>query len=273
MTSSSLSYHQVWSATILWGAPTAASRVPSDTRAWLESQPAAMPWLAQIDADRATLATAPADGSPYALLSDALDTADGKHDARARFIVATLHTYIERGGVLGALAKELLTVFFPDGAAVVNDTMLGEAARVSARAASLTADNRSKLARFSVASDDGTTRTLLDELNALQLEAAEVGRVWTERAAVASDGTVAAPADLLNAKRRLIATVREILAGLARLAKLGPPNGLDATGVIKSRALRDTWNEAVAQATANAAARSAGSATSAATPPVAPPAT
>jgi hypothetical protein len=271
MSSSSLSYHQAWTATILWGAPTAASPVATDTRAWLEHQPAAMPWLAQIDADRLVLASAPADGSPYALLTDALEQADTKHDARARFIVATLHAYIERGGALGSLAKEMLTVFFPDGASLVNDTILGEAARVTARATALTADARTKLARFSVGSDDGGSRTLLDDLVALQSEAAEVGRIWNDRASLASGGALPAPSDLLAAKRRLISTVRDILGSFGRLAKLGPPNGLDGTGLIKYHTLRDTWNEAVAQATANAAARNAAAGTASTGTPATPP--
>lgn len=257
MTSSSLSYHQAWTATILWGAPTATSPVASDTRAWLETQPVAMPWLAQIDEDRAILATAPADGSPYAVLTATLDVADANHDARVRFILATFDAYIARGGALGPVAKELRTVFFPDGGAVANDTILGEAARVAARTAALTADNRSKLQQFPVAGEGGAARTLLDEILTLQEFAEEVGRIWNERAALSSDRTLATPQALLAAKRRLITNVREVLGALGRLAKLGAPNGLNATGVIKYHSLRDVWNEAVAQATANAAARNA----------------
>lgn len=66
----------------------------------------------------------------------------------------------------------------------------------------MTADNRAKLGRFAVASEDGTPRTLLDEMLALQDETTELGRI--------------------------ISTIADLLASWARLAKLGPPNGSTA---------------------------------------------
>jgi len=256
MTANSLTYRTLYAATVLWGAPSPEHPVATDKRTWLASRSEVAPWLPEIDEDRATLGRAPAEGSPYAVLSNRIEDLDGVHDRGGSFVVGLLRLYEALGGDLGEIAKELLLTLFPTGANFINESILGQETHGTVRAAQLSADVRAKLSRFPVASTDGTARTLLDEVLALNAVGVTLADVWRERAALGSDGTVASATDLIAAKRRLITTVREILASLERLAKVRV-GGLDETGRIKLKELRQVWDSAVATATANAAARSA----------------
>lgn len=251
MNAHNMNYREVVAASMLW-AP-ASGPVPSDTRAFLEASPYSAPFLPELDAARLVLSRAPAEGSEYARLTDALDAADARHDAAARYAIALLGLAAHHAPAeLATRAKTLLDLLFPDRGAVVNDSYEGTVGRVEARARAMTPETRADLARYP-APGGASAETLVDAVNAA---ATEMGSLSAQRAALGVGGTLPTNRELLEAKRTVIAIVSDLLRSFAALAELPVSRGLDENGRLKAAHLREVWNQAAHAATVRS--RSAG---------------
>jgi hypothetical protein len=238
MSAQDLTFAELLEATLAW--------VEGPSAELLRTHPVSASFMPVVVKQREILAAAPPDSPELRRVMELLGEADDDHDEFVRFLVQFLRAFRhDDDPKIVAAAAELLRLLFPDGAELVRKSFMEEAGRALAREKLATPEVRATLASFPLPN----ARTLETKFDTLQKLARQVGDLSAERDRLAG-GVGPSATELLAAKRRLIATVEQVLESFAMLE-----DTLDGATRTAVDELEDKWSTYVTNATQRAASR------------------
>ncbi len=229
--------------------------VSGDFATWFRGEDIGKPFAAEIDDVRPLIVGAMTGSSEVDRLTEALAETDGEHDEALRFGDGLLTSYAEHYHVADVrdTARKMQALILPDGVSLVNKSYEEEAGRAQARDDVRTDDVRTQLARFRLVETDGGPANFDEWLDqVLQPSSKKLGELLDQRKRAALVDAGPTGEALLDAKRKLIALVRQVFATYDAIG-----GQLDDAARSNLAAARAVWDEEVRKATANAARRRA----------------
>lgn len=209
------------------------------------------PFVGLFDEARDVLAAAPPETSELGRITAELETVDADHDREIRFIVGFLLAFnYYWKPELRTEAQRIRQALFSEGTSLVNRSLSHEAGAAATRESALTPELRSSIVLFRLPDEEGGAQTLQHAIDRLQGYARRVGELLEARAAAGGTDAGPTPRQVLDAKRRVIAIVGQILDSYRLLG-----DALDPSIRTKADALRTRWNDAVRVATERAERR------------------